>query len=364
MKNLYFLEERLNIGRGDLLLLHIVASEKLSQDDVPALMAEYENNREREDFNLILSHLGSEYPDIQFPVNVAQNFRKISSFWHYRNLSLYNEFKNIHKQLINNDIPVMLIKGASMRYFMPNYTRIMYDVDFLVPESRYTDAIRVAENNGFHGKGFDTAHSIDLVKDNFSIDIHRSLNLERDSIADVEKMSKVIEKMWERATEHTFFNAGVFVPAPEDMLFIMMTNAWHNIMVQPVGHVKYSYWLFDCVRLIKNQPSINWNLLIDNAIETDMLCRIHILFKLLDTIIPNFLPQDLFDVLRRYPVGNAAIRQEIRFYIFYTEKLSITDKMREENNTEKLTPWQTAMLWIRLLRKRPWLDFVFRSLVS
>jgi hypothetical protein len=357
MSNLFLLEERLNIGRGDLLLLHIVASEKLSQDDVPALAAEYENNRERADFNLIISHLESEYPDIQFSDDVVQNCRRISSLWRFRNLSLFNEFKNILNHLNDNDIPVMLIKGAAMRYFMPNYTRIMYDVDFLVPEPRYVKAFTIAENLGFHGKGLDVPHSIDLVKGDFSIDIHRSLNLERDC-------SATVEKMWKRASTATLFDVKVFVPAPEDMLFIMMTNAWHNIMVQPVGHVKYSYWLFDCVRLIKKQPSINWNLLIDNAIETDTLCRIHILFQLIDKLLPCFLPQNLFEALKNYPVSDAKIRQEIRFGIFYTEKLFLIEKMKAEFNTENLTLRQTAILWIRLLRKRPWPVFVLRSLVS
>jgi hypothetical protein len=173
----------------------------------------------------------------------------------------------------------------------------MWDVDFLVPEESYEEAIHAALDLGFSiNKDVPLQdHSTDLHKGAATIDIHRLF------AKGIGYNDTIVNEMFFNAKSTTAFGIEVLVPRQEDLLLITMANAYHNFMVNPGNYHGEFFYFFDIANIVKD-PSFDWNIVIKTASKIGILHQIWALLQLFDGLLPNILPAGLFD--KMYLVEN------------------------------------------------------------
>jgi hypothetical protein len=284
MIGISFLKETITITKHDRLLLRLLFADTLTQDNISELLVDYDIDEAPVDFSLRLAYLLKNHPQIEFPPQFLPRLEGLIRFFQYKNATLLCGFNEVGKRLNKKQIPILLMKGILFRYFYPNEPRFMWDVDFLVPEENYEEAIQTAVESGFSIK-LREPHSTDLVKGAAAIDIHRSY---------IHSASCPVntEKMFAEAETTVAFNVNVLVPKPEDVMVMMITNAYHNIVVFPQKERGGFPFLFDCVRFISDKK-MDWNVLFDIAVQTEITHQIKIILGLIDWLLPELFPVGL-----------------------------------------------------------------------
>ncbi|MCL2649952.1 MAG: nucleotidyltransferase family protein [Candidatus Azobacteroides sp.] len=276
----------MNVKPKDALLLHLFFSDTLTQENVDTLLSGYEMDNARLEFSLLVALLRKKHPEVQFPQSIIPRLDGIVRFFHVKNAALLEGFNEIGKALSERGIPILLTKGVVMKYFRPDEPRFMSDVDFIVPEDFYEEAVQIAKDLGF--SGVQEHHSTDLTKGGAFIDIHRLF------LHGGEKEGAIILKnMFANAKKTSAFGVDVLIPSKEDFMLLMISNSYHNIAVQPSIHIGSYYYFFDCARLIEDNKNLDWDAIFETASKSGNLYQIWVYLELMNQLIPAFLPEGL-----------------------------------------------------------------------
>ena len=318
-----YLKREININPTDRLLLHLFFSDTITQEDVDTLLSSYEIDEAHLEFTFLIALLRKKHPEIQFPKPIIPRLEGVLRFFHHKNATLLQGFNEVGKQLNERGIPILLIKGAAMRYFRPNEPRLMFDVDFLVPGELYDEAVQLAIDLGYSGDS--SLHSTDLNKGSAAIDIHRLFIRE-----EKEHQQDILKRMFMNAQKVSAFGVDVLIPSQEDFLLLMMNNAYYNIAVQPTPHLGAYYHFFDCARIIEDHRNLNWDIVFETASEAEILYRIRVYLELLNWALPSFLPEGL---LAKIPVDKESMNESVEKDILF----KVNDRLFLQQKNSKLS---------------------------
>jgi hypothetical protein len=351
MLNISFLKENAKISQTDKLLLRLSFADTITQEDITNVLIGYEIDDAHIGFTLLLAYLHKRHSYITFPEEIVPRLEGLIRFFQHKNATLLCAFGELGRQLNAKEIPILLMKGIAMRYFRPNEPRLMWDVDFLVPEENYDEAVKTALDMGF--ERCDIAyqyHSTDLKKGAAAIDIHRLFTKGNGDYWNV------IREMFSNATKTTAFGAEILVPRPEDVLLITMVNSYYNLIIQPPTHVGEFFWFYDCGKMIKDKKDLDWNILIDTASKVGILYQIQALLYLIDWIVPSIIPADILINLR---MVEKEIAYKVEMDILEREKLDLFVQ-REVVDKAKHQTLQEIETWLDIRRKYRWIWMIRR----
>lgn len=198
-------------------------------------------------------------------------------------------FKKICTLYNKHNIPILAEKGLVQKLQYPKSTRPMNDADFAVPRNMYRDAIDLALKNGFH-INHDMLFSADLqLRNQGCVDVHYALFKGTNP--------KMDDEIFARAKKINVFNCDVLVPAPEDMIIIMMCEFYGNFLFEAgstdsvMGDIfsQHPQWVLDAYKIISNTPNLDWKQIMNTAKKSEYHYQIKILSRILNKIIPGVI---------------------------------------------------------------------------
>jgi len=311
MLDLNYFKESLAITENDKLLLKLMFSSKTEEKDVLNLLSGYDIESAPLGFNLLLANLLNKHPNIKISQSDMPRIKGVVRYFQYQNTALLAAFNKIGRELNAKNIPVLLIKGISMKYLNPDMPRYMADVDFAVQFKHFNEALNSALRNGFK-ISVNAKHSVDLYNGFQRIDLHRFI------VKSDFNTRHTDNKIFERAVPVKAFGVNALIPKAEDMIFLTLQNAFDNILYKKPYPMKI-LWIFDCLRIIESvknkNENLNWDIVINDALQTGLCCSTKLMLELFDSIVPAVIPPDVISKIKTCDKQKVSFEKYVRLHI-------------------------------------------------
>ena len=355
----------LNLSQKEEYLLKLYISKNITKDDVYHLLYDFDYSIEKEKltFNFLLAHLFQNNPDIEIPADIEPRLKGVLRMFQYQNATLLAGLKQLTLKLNENNIPVLLVKGAAMRLLEPNKSRMMSDVDCAVDIDNFDKTVKVSESLGFE-VSFLYEHATEVIRYPMQkIDIHKKFTKDTDDTRQTDR------KIFERAKQYNFGSSKVLIPDAEDMIFLLLTNGYENIIYfQPF--YKNVSWLLDVIFIMKNKKNIDWNIIISDAKETGTIAQVKIMFELINHFLPNTVPETVISSIniskREYDSNNAYIKK----HLFFGKAQQLREQVRDMLKGNKkfdfflATKLTVRFLYLKTIQKVPVINTLFFNKVA
>ncbi|MBR6099570.1 nucleotidyltransferase family protein [bacterium] len=274
------------ISKNDEKLINLFLKENVSQADLDKFIEEWDIEAEGGHKALMLSYFMKNHPELNYPVYIEPRLNGILKYYRFRNLNLMSHFKRVCTALKAANIDILIMKGGAFRHYHPEFPRIMSDIDILIPSKDYENAKKIALDFGY--KYMECKHSIDLIDPNANInvlDIHHKLDMQSDVV------NSFNEDIYKRAHSETVFNVNdIYVPCPEDMMFLLLVNLVKN-MTRITSFQSILYSVIDSMYLINLKPDFDWNIVRQNAIKTNTEPQVAVAIEFLNRFVSAKLPE-------------------------------------------------------------------------
>lgn len=280
------------ITDNDEKLLGLFFKTDVSQEDLDKFLSEWDIEEEGAHKALMLAYFMKKHPELKYPQYVEPRLNGLLKYFKYRNLRQMSYFKKICRAIKQKNVDIMIIKGGSLRFYNPDYPRIMGDIDILVGDENYKTAVDTALSFGY--KYFAFEHSVDIYDPNlgFLVDIHRKLNMQ--TISDI----KFNEDVFKRAHKEKVFDVDdIYVPCPEDVMFILLINL-NKDLAQHTATNNFLYYIADSMFLLNLKPDFNWDIVKETVIKTNSKLHIALAIHFLNRFVPVKLPELFADEFR------------------------------------------------------------------
>lgn len=238
-------------------------------------------------FILMLSHLCQKHGWAGVPASVAPRLRGASRYRVVRNAALEASFGKLARAFNEAGIPILLMKGAAMKAVCArSVSRTMGDVDFAVPAEDMDRAVALAKTMGYETTA-STSYAMDMRQRRNgkeplaegSIDIHNRLYKSSDRRSIHDEIAGGAEKV-------TAFGAEAWIPAPGNLLFLILENELFDALYKPRGR-RHLKWIHDCGMLLSAYPEIRFERLARMAEEYDVYYGIRQILLLLADYLPS-----------------------------------------------------------------------------
>lgn len=312
------------VTKSDGILLNLVFSDNPTQADIDLFFSNWDIEAEGGHKSILLSYFMKMHPEAIITPYAEPRLKGLLQFYRFRNMKLIAHFKKICTELRHNNIKILVLKGGAMKHLRPEFSRVMGDIDILVPEKDFEKSIRIIEKMGYTYEKF--PHSIDLHEGDSKegiLDIHHKI----DMLSGCE--DKINRDLFSRASRENVFGVDdILIPCPEDMFFISIINLSKNLILNH-SSTGILYTLFDCKYLIDLKPDFDWNIVRQNSIKTNTESQLLIALRFINNIVPNLLPEnidytDMFD---------KQFRDDVTLIYYNKHFLS---NMREKSHTIKI----------------------------
>lgn len=272
------------LSEEDRRLLQLSFSSGISQEELDEFLDTWDIEAAPIQSVMLLAYLKKAHPELVFPEKINPRLQGVLTFCRFQNLKLSSHFHKIAEAFRKVGIPFLLLKGGAMKVYRPDFPRWMADMDVLVPEDRFREAVSAVKALGY--ETFKSAHSFDMrlpgTKENI-VDIHRFLHM------DTGKESLLNDDLFERARKMPMFSSEGLVPCPEDMVFISLVNFWNNVSFKTsAGSVVSTF--FDIKYLVDSTPGFDWDRVRSDALKTGSADEACLSAIVLDSIVPGVLP--------------------------------------------------------------------------
>jgi len=272
----------------DYKLLQLYFTDHPEQQVLDSVLSSFVIDNEPLERIYLLTKIHTKHPELLFPAKINPRLEGLIKYFIVGNATLLQGFNCIADELEKNNIPIMLMKGIALKFYFPREPRYMWDVDILVHDRDYKKAIELAVKQGFEIE-YIGVHASDLIKGRAKIDIH---NLFAKGMLNNPKFT---QRIFDDATLHDCFGTRAYVPAIEDLLLIIIANAYHNYF--PYGfanEITHPYTTFiDLENIFEKFPDLNWQNLFRNADNIGMLYQFEFFLSAFNHLRPNCLPEDL-----------------------------------------------------------------------
>jgi len=234
---------------------------------------------------ILLSYLMHEHPELHFSEYNAPRIRGLISYFRFANMKILSHFSKIGRAYNKAGIPMLLFKGGAMKVLRPALSRVMGDVDVLIPAERIDEAIHIGENLGFGHCKEESNHAVDFHTETESaVDVHYS-------IYDPGKknLHEFHQGLWARATTRTAFGVNFLLPCHEDLCFLVMTNFTKNLREHTsLGGLYYA--LCDCTFLQRDKGNFDWSIVRKNAVSSGKELEVRFAAEFMNAIVEGTIP--------------------------------------------------------------------------
>jgi len=268
-------------------LLNMIFSPNPSQKDLDEFLNNWDIEAAGSHKSIMLSYFMKMHPELKFCEYAGPRLKGLLNFYKFQNMKLFSHFTKICNNLKKENIEVLILKGGAMKYFRPEFSRIMGDIDILVKEKDYVRAGKIAES-----MGYDCAwdvHSVDLHpkdSDEGIMDIHKYIHMNTGFERNIN------DDLFRRAGRVKFFGIDALIPSLEDMFFIALVNMTRNLTNKTsIKGILYTF--FDIQFLMNAKPDFDWNIVEENARKTKTEMQLCFATKFINNIVPNLLPEKL-----------------------------------------------------------------------
>ena len=273
------------VTENDEKLLNLFFKQDIAQEDLDKFLEDWDIEREGGQKALMLSYFMKNHPELKYSSYIEPRLNGILKYYRFKNLNYVSHYKKVCTAVKNADIDILILKGGAFRHYNPEFPRVMGDIDFLV-RNDYEKAKNIALGFGYKYKEY--KHSMDLhdpVTNMNLLDIHKMLDLQTDSA------ELINEDLFKRASlEKVFGLNDVYVPCPEDMMFLLLVNLNKNLMRNTSIH-NILHSIIDSMYLIHLKPDFDWNIVKQNAIKTKTEPQLAVIIKFLNEFVPEKLPE-------------------------------------------------------------------------
>ncbi|MBR6126139.1 nucleotidyltransferase family protein [bacterium] len=278
------------ITESDKKLLNLFFKKDVLQEELDKFLEEWDIEREGGHKALMLSYFMKNHPELSYSPYIKPRLDGILKYYKFKNLNILSHYKKICTALISSNINFLIMKGGALRHYNPDFPRIMADVDILIKDKKYEKAKNIAIKMGY--KYTEYWHSIDLyetVSNNTVLDIHHKIDLQAKNEVSLNR------DLFNRANREKVFGIeGVYVPCPEDMMFLLLSNLNKNLMRNTSYH-SILYSIIDSMYLFNLKSDFDWNIVRENAIKTKTESQVAVAIKFLNEYVPIKLPEMFSD---------------------------------------------------------------------
>lgn len=336
---------------NDLKLLGLIFSDNPTQEELDTFLKDYDIEVAGGYKALMLSYFMRMYPELNFSKYESPRLKGVFNFYRFQNMKLMSYFIKIGKIFNEHNIPMLILKGFAMKYLRQDLSRAMGDIDILVPENKYIEAIKICKKLGYRLDIF--VHSIDIHEpssDAGIMDIHRYIDMKNKNERPLNKF------LFKRSKKAKYNGINILVPTNEDLFFLSLVNLALNLKGK-TSNASTLYVLFDCKYLI-NQPNFDWNIVINNIKLTKTQDEIAFAVKFINNIIPNLIPQQF--------VENKLIKNCVNNYcinILYSDRYFVAlQKLARSTKFKKVSKHELSLrkyLELKMLYK--FAKFVYKT---
>lgn len=245
---------------------------------------------------LAYHHLRSNKLLDEIPANVQSNLKSAYVENTVKNVYLRSELRKVLRELREDGIPVIVLKGAALldQIYGNVSIRSMSDLDLLVPEELADRAQALVINLGYSPSG-----SADAQKRTRDEHRHLPTLVDSDGIAAVEIHSHIVTRssplrfslsgFWARARCTTLVGEEVLTLAPEDMLIHLAIHFFLDRRFRSYAALGQICDMAEVVRAYENE--INWDNLLRRVLENKgrgpVYCGLSLAKDMLDAPVPD-----------------------------------------------------------------------------
>ena len=269
-------------------LLTLALSERIDQEALEAFLRDWDIEKAPIKSVMLMAYLMKTHEEVRFPADITPRLNGVLSFCRFQNLKRCAHLSKVGAALNGVGIPFAILKGGAMKVYRPDFPRWMNDIDILVPEDRYKEAVDLGVKLGYR-KSADTDHSVDLhLPDSGEglIDIHKKLETVNG------KEDKLNPGLFSRAERREMFSVQGLLPCPEDMVFVLLFELFKNCARNEQQESKLMAF-FDIKYLVGLKPDFDWEIVLDNAAKTSTMFQVWFSASVLSQIVPDVFPEDL-----------------------------------------------------------------------
>ena len=344
----------LNLSVKEQILLALYIKKVATKEEIYHLLYDFDYNIEKEKltFNFLLAQIFQNNPDIEIPKDLEPRLKGVLRLFQYNNVPLLLGLKQLTQKLNEQNIPVLLAKGAAMRILEPNKARMMYDVDCAVPKDKFDKAVETSKTLGFKITG-KCGHANTISKNkNQIIDVHYNL------VKSNKNSNEIYKKFFERANKYNFYGTKVLIPNTEDFLFLIFNNGFDNIIYSQPFYKNVS-WLLDGMYIIKNNKNINWDIIIKNAKETDTLAQTKIMLELFDYFLPNTIPDNVISSINISEKEQKDFDFYTKTHLFFSKAQQIKEEIIKSKGFLNKIKLFNRFLYLKIIQKTPIISTLF-----
>lgn len=336
-------------------ILNVAFNDQLKQEDLDKFFKTWDIEENTAKKAILIAYTMKERSDLSFPNNVKPRLSGLLRYHRFANLQLLSHFTKICKELNKQNIFPMILKGGAMKYLRQDLPRVMGDIDILIHMNEYAKACEVARNLGYFFVEKKEMHSIDLhlseTDESGILDIHRWIDFNS------KYNHRYTDTFFSRAHKKKVFGADVYVPCPEDIVFIALVNMSKNL-TKKTSMNGILYTLFDCKFLLNKNKNFNWNIVLENAKNTNTQLHLYFSIRFIHKIAPSIFPDeivqnnylqkqfedycyklmyyrfylsDIRTVCRSMPIGKAIKSPKMMFNYIRLKPIYVTLKMFRNN---------------------------------
>ena len=274
-----------NVTERDRVLLDLVFSSSLTQRELDKALEVCDIEVLGGAKSLLLSYIMRDRPDLRFSGYAAPRLRGLINYYRFANMRVLSHFSRIGRALNAAGIPMLVFKGGAMRILRPELYRPMSDVDILVPPGRLAEAVKIGERLGYHDAmtGSNTAVDLHAANDESALDIHHAV-FETGGGAEAFHRG-----LFARARETEAFGVRVWLPAHEDLAFIVLANLTKNLRGKTSLRGLF-YALLDFKFLLADKPGFDWGIVRENIKNTDAELPVRFGAEFMNSLVPGIVP--------------------------------------------------------------------------
>lgn len=313
---------------------------------------------------LLLSYFMKEHPSLHFTKYEEPRLNGLLKFYRFQNLKLISHYTKIGQNFNKADIPVMILKGGAMKYYRPDLSRNMGDIDILVPEKDYQKAGKIVEDMGY-----------DCAWDIHSVDLH--LNGTEEGICDIHKyifMDTGCERnlnkgLFERAKKAKVFGVDSLVPCHEDMFFIALVNMARN-MRNNTSSSNLLFTIFDCRYLLESKHDFDWNIVINDAVITKTQVQVNFALNFINRLAPGLIPNklDVKNLFEKETDDYCTIVMYNRFFIYDMKmrcrELKIQDALKNLDIFKEYITLKPKYFFLKQFRRKPLCEKIIMNIAN
>ena len=329
----------------DVKMIRLALSPVIKQSELDSVVDGWDAATAPFNSQIIAFNLAKNHPEVSFPKEIQPILQQAAILSRKRHLEILPHFSKVIKVLENKEIPFILIKGGAMRAYRPERPRWTADIDILVPEEKYEEALKDTEKLGYilhrspHSSGLR-----ELSSDQDFVDIHHYVSM------DTGKERNLNDPLFGRTLSLPFSASTVRVPCPEDMVFISLVNFWKNVthISRENSKISFANLCFDLIFLRDRDGCLDWDIIRTDAEITGSVEVVYLATSLLDNILPGFFPERFLEA----EVDFRMVKRLMSRTLFTRNVLSpLRDKIGEFNikkaTSQKRNPFK--YIYLRVL---------------